>query len=278
MRDDGAGRASVCYGLQLISSYPATMLVVLPLAVLLGSFGLSGDHPSHIHFAGYEALLCLLVGPWIGYTAAWLAPTLAPTGRWMWVPASPVVISLIVKAMLPPQRVPWLPEEFFVTAGNEGLSVVLLTLPACSAMGYSIGVLLAGGFRSRTGGGRAGLARQLLLLALISLALLVPLTSVVHKFEQTRVLGWSKVRSIIEPLGLPISTDPNLLCAAPTGARLHLLRPAMVESLGSGVCSGGRLIETKGPQTSSAFSIERVKVLDGPEAGREGWVQSYGLQ
>ncbi len=186
----------------------------------------------------------------------------------MWVPASPVVISLIVKAMLPPQRVPWLPEEFFVTAGNEGLSVVLLTLPACSAMGYSIGVLLAGGFRSRTGGGRAGLARQLLLLALISLALLVPLTSVVHKFEQTRVLGWSKVRSIIEPLGLPISTDPNLLCAAPTGARLHLLRPAMVESLGNGVCSGGRLIETKGPQTSSAFSIERVKVLDGPEAGR----------
>jgi hypothetical protein len=252
------------------------MLAAWPASALLRACGLHGDHPPHIYFAGYQALLCLFVGPIPGWITGRMAPSLAPTGRWTWVIGAMVLIPSIVHATAT-RPVPWLPEEFFVTGANEGLSVVLLTLPACSAIGYSIGMLLLGIFPNSRGAGTNRLVRGLLVFG-TGIGLFLPCAAILHKFERTKIEGWSRVRFIIDPLGLRFSPDPNFLCSAPTGVALPLLRPAIVESLESRICGEDHLLELGTSPPLNSFSIERVKVLNGPNAGSQGWVPAYGLQ
>jgi hypothetical protein len=161
--------------------------------------------------------------------------------------------------------VPSLPEEFFITGSNEGLGVVLLTLPMCSATGYSIGMVLLGMRR---------FLRTVIVVA-VGAALFTPCALILHRYERAKIENWSKVRSVIDPSGLPFSPDPNFLFAHPTG-QLPLLH-ATVEDLEKRVCSKGQLAEAGAPQSYSAFTIKKVRILNGPNAGREGWVPSYGL-
>lgn len=51
---------------------------------------------------------------------------------------------MVVGGGLTSGPVPWLPEVLFAAGTNEGLGVYLFTLPACSALGYSTGMALAG--------------------------------------------------------------------------------------------------------------------------------------
>jgi hypothetical protein len=120
------------------------MLAGAPFFALLSVLGFGGEHPAHIHFAGYDALVCLSVGLIAGWVIGCVSPTLVPSGRWIWV--LPAIVSLpdMVREGLASGPVPWLPESWFVAGTNEGLGVYLLTLPACSALGYSIGMRLAG--------------------------------------------------------------------------------------------------------------------------------------
>lgn len=265
-------RTLLYYCLQLILCYPATMLAVLPVAALLRAFGLSGDLPSQIHFAGYQALLCLFIGPIVGWTAGRLVPSLVSTGRWLWVLPAAVLIFSIVAAKNQP--VPWLPEEFFASSDNEGIGVYFLTLPSCAALGYSIGMVLRGAYRKRASGPGLHPVVRILLVAVIG-ALFVPSAALMHRFERVKMESWSKVRFVIDPSGLRFSPDPNLLCAA-TSAALPLLR-AHLESLESRTCSGGRLLDNGATPPRDSFVIEKVRVLDGTDTGRVGWVPSYGL-
>jgi hypothetical protein len=88
--------------------------------------------------------------------------------------------------------------------------------------------------------------------------------------------SWSRVRFVIDPSGLRFAPGPNPLCAAPDSSALPLVR-ATVESLESRICGRGLLLDVGAPEPPGSFSIQRVKMLDGPRAGQEGWVPAYGL-
>jgi hypothetical protein len=240
------------------------MLAISPTSALHRAFGLAGEHPPYIYFAGYDTLLCLFVSPILGWTAGRVAPSLLLTGRWTWVLPAILLIPMII---LGPRTapVPSLPDGFFITGSNEGLGVVLFTLPMCSAIGYLIGMLLLGMRR----------VLRIGIVVAIGAALFIPCALILHRYERATIESWSKVRSVIDPLGLPFSPDPNFLCAHPTG-QLSLLH-ATVEDLETRVCSKGQLTETGSPQSHRAFTIKKVRILNGPNAGREGWVPSYGL-
>lgn len=69
------------YVCQLFLFYPEVMLAAKPFAALMGLIGLSGNYPSHIHFAGYDALVCVLIsGPLVAYVTARLFPTTISSG------------------------------------------------------------------------------------------------------------------------------------------------------------------------------------------------------
>lgn len=273
--EQSEARAWFYYCLQLIFCYPVIILAVHPIAVLLRVFGLSGELSSDIHFAGYQALLCLFIGPIIGWVAAYFQPSLVPTGRWLWVLPAAVFMSSIVDAA-ETRPVPWLPIEFFATGANGGLDVYLLTLPSCAALGYSIGMVLRRVCYKRMIGLGFRPVVRVLLVAVIGTALFIPSAALLHRFARSKMESWARVRSVIDPSGLRFSPDPNLLCAAPLSAALPLLR-AHVETLGTRICSGGHLLEPGARQPRDSFPIERVKVLEGPGTGRVGWVPSYGL-
>lgn len=53
--------------LQILFSYPLVMIAGAPFFALLPVLGLSGKHPTNIHFAGYDALVCFSVGVIAGW-------------------------------------------------------------------------------------------------------------------------------------------------------------------------------------------------------------------
>jgi hypothetical protein len=142
---------------QLLCSYPAVMIAGAPFLLLLSLIGLGGDHG----FAGYKILVSLLVGPFVGRVVGRSSPELVRTGKWIWALPAIFVIPGIVSDLL--RAGPWLPETFFATSSNEGLAVYLISLPAFSAIGYSIGMALVGRKLS-------GVNRLCLVLAFVALA------------------------------------------------------------------------------------------------------------
>jgi hypothetical protein len=99
-----------------------------------------------------------------------------------------------------------------------------------------------------------------------------------QKFERSRIESWSRIRTVIEKPGLWPSPDANLLCSSPE-LRGPLLLPTglLVESLGRRVCNKGRLVDPGAVRPADSWDVERVRVLDGPHSGVEGWVLAYGL-
>ncbi len=266
-------RAWLEFCLQLVFCYPLVMLVVAPVAALLGRFGLSGDLPSHIHFAGYEALLCLLIGPVIGWQVGSFAPWLVASGKWLWVLPT-FVLGYAVCNAARSQLVPWLPEEFFASPSNERIAVYFLTLPSCSAVGYSIGMAsqCAWQFKPRWDGILGGLVSMA-----IGSVLFFASVGLVHRFECAKWESWSKLRFIIDPSGLRFASDPGALCADSNAGRFPLII-AHVESLETRICNGGQILGASDPRARDGIPIDKVRVLDGPRAGAIGWVLSYGLR
>lgn len=254
---------------QLVLCYPATLLVGAPFSFVLSRCGLSGEHPSNVYFAGYQALICFSIAPIIGWYAGRLVPALVSTGRWIWVAPAILLLWDIVASEFPHR----LPEYLFATGGNEGLGVFLLTLPACSATGYSLGMA----FASMLGAWARATWPRVVMLALSALAVFALFAWFLHSFERSRLDHWSRVRMVIPSSGLAFSQDVGLVClnpANPPGA-IHLTKGTDVESLELRACKGGRLVD--GETTPDAFVLERVRVLTGPHAGLEGWISSDGL-
>ncbi|MGA2184890.1 MAG: hypothetical protein ABSH47_17870 [Bryobacteraceae bacterium] len=266
------------YFLQLVSSYPVVMLAGFPLSRLLSVFGLSGEHPSQTHFAGYLALSCLFVGPFIGWVVGHKVPSFVPSGRWIWVLPTVIFCPGVAGDLLSRQQIPWLPESVFATGSNEGLGVFLVTLPACSALGYSIGMALVTPKAKWTKLPRLGPMPHPATIILAWVALVGILAILAHRFEMSRIESWSRVRTVIGRPGLWLSADPNLLCSAPASNRGRLLPTAtLVEGLERRACVKDRLLDADAPESAGSWNIERVKVLNGSNAGVEGWVLDYGL-
>jgi hypothetical protein len=123
------------YFAQLAFSYPATLLASIPLTALLARYGFSGDDLPGVHFAGFEILACLLMGPSVGWAVGRFKPSLVRTGCWIWI----LPVSIVLPDALRESRhlsLANLPAYLFATGANEGLGVYLFTLPACAAAGY----------------------------------------------------------------------------------------------------------------------------------------------
>jgi hypothetical protein len=278
--DDSPGflKPAFRYFLQLLFFCPAIMLATVPFSGLLSLLGLSGKHPSDTYFAGYEGIGCLFVGIAVGWIVGRKAPSFVPIGRWVWVMPAIVVFPAMVREGLSSQPVPWLPDEFFATGGNEGVGVFLLMLPTFSAVGYSIGIALVGTEPKWLRLTHLSPMPHAVTIIVAWLVLFSLLVLSAHSFEHSRIEKWSRVRTVIERPGLSLFNDANQLCSTRTSSG-GLLLPAgtMVEGLESKVCSNHRVLDKDVQPPSGSRSVERVKVLTGSNGGVEGWVLAYGL-
>jgi hypothetical protein len=278
--DDSSGflTAALRYFLQLLVFCPVVMLAGIPFSALLSILGLSGEHPSHTRFAGYEGLVCLFVGITVGWIMGRKVPSFVPIGRWIWVLPAIVVFPDMVREGLRSQPVPWLPEEFFATGGNEGLGVFFFMLPTFSAVGYSIGMALVGTKSQWAKLTRLSPMPHAVTMTVAWVALFSLLILFAHNFERSRIERWSRVRTVIDRPGLSLSSDANQICTTRT-SRGGLLLPTgtMVEGLERRVCFNRRLLDEDAPRPADSWSVERVRVLTGSNGGAEGWVLAYGL-
>jgi hypothetical protein len=273
--------------LKLALRYLMQLLVVCPVVVvatgsvsdlLLSRLGLSGEHPSHVFFGGYSAVVSVFVGIALGWIAGHRRPSLVGVGRWIWVLPATVVFPEIIGAVFRTEPAPWawIPEVFFATGDNEGLGVFFFLLPTSAACGYSIGMALIG-----TGSKRAKVTRlipsaQVAVVSLIWLSLFCVLLLVARRFENSRIEKWGRVGTVVDRSGLSISTDVNQLCATRTSS--HLLRSGTeVEKLETRGCLNQRLLDLEAADSTEAWHVVRVRVLFGVERGLEGWVPAYGL-
>lgn len=252
------------------------MLASFPFSSLLSAFGLSGEHPSNVYFAGYRALACLFVGPLVGWVVGLKIPLFVVTGRWIWLLPAVVFIPDLVREGLNPQPVPY-SGYLFATGGEGVLGVDLFTLPAVSALGYSIGMAFVGANRRWPKLARLRPQRRVITITLACVALFSALAILAHQFERSRIERWSRVRSLIDNLWL--SPDPMLVCSGPTSENgIPLKGMIMVEGLERRVCGKDKLLDADAPRPAGSWVVERVKVLNGPNAGVQGWVLEYGLR
>jgi hypothetical protein len=263
------------YFIQLLFSYPAGFLASMPLTALLVSLGFSDRGPS-VQFAGYEALACLFISPVVGCAAGRFRPSLAPTGRWIWI--LPVGLTLLdaVSELWHPS-VYHLP-SFLFASSEIGLGVYFFTLPACCAAGYSVGMaLLTLDRRWPTS------VRRNVTLSVAGAIIFGMLTAMLHNFERTSIERWAKIR-FVESEALQVSPDPRILCQEYISSRdLDLLpRHLAVEKLDRRACREGEVVpaDTPPPRERDHYSlvgIEKIRVLEGHDKGLEGWVLVSGL-
>jgi hypothetical protein len=240
--------------------------------------GLGGEHPSHVQFAGYEALVCLFIGVLTGWVFGLKIPALISTGRWIWILPAIVVFPDMVREVSRSQSIPWLPEYFFATPGNEGLGVYLLTLPTFSALGYSIGMILVGTKSKWVQLAELSPMPPATTIIVVGGALLGILVLMAHKFADSRIESWSRVRTVIDRPGLMLVPDANRLCSDRASEGGLLLPTGIkVEGLERRVCSKGHVLDVDAPRPADAWSVERVKVLAGSNTGLKGWVLAYGI-
>lgn len=254
------------------------MLAGSPFTFLLSICGLSGTHPSHIYFAGYRILVCLFVGPMISWYLGHKMPWLVATGRWIWMLPVVVMFPEMIREELGDQRVPYLPEYFFATAGEGSFGVDLFSLPTFCALGYSIGMAVVGmGTKWWPKSDSLHPGRHIVAFALAWIVLFSALASLAHQFEYSKIERWSRVRSLIDDLWL--SPDASLVCTGPASRNgIQLTGAIMVEGLERRACGKDKLLDADGPRPAGAWMVERIKVLTGAKAGVEGWVLAYGLR
>ena len=248
------------YFIQLISAVPGVMVASIPFWAALSALGLSAKYQPR-GFAGYEALVSLFAGIPAGWWMARRVPRLISTGRWIWLAPAAVVLTGFLYEQLH-AGVPWLSAYLFASR-VEGITVLMLTLPACSAMGYSIGMAFAGM------SGRWSSPARFLTLCGFGVVFCGLAAFALHDFEQRSVAQWATVRSVTGTDGLPLVRDAESLCGPQTGTvteRAAVLQwGTYVDSMERRVCGG-------------ALRVDRVRVLNGPDAGLVGWVSENGLE
>jgi hypothetical protein len=193
---------------------------------------------------------------------------------------------------------PWPPtrlyEYLYASGNNEGLGVILFTLPTCSAVGYSVGMLI--GTWIRASKAEQPISRRLMASVVLSAAFLVSF-AVMQTAGKQMVERDLKVRIAV---GGPIAVDGNELCRLELNDRLRdgtirsggitvttstpphtidVLGGVRLESLGAHICKEGRVVDADEPIRRNARGdssvLERVRVLDGSNQGKEGWISTF---
>jgi hypothetical protein len=281
------------YGLQFVLVYPLTILLGLPLEPLFSFWGMNSDQPGGVTFAGFHAVIYLYVAACLGWFAGNRLPSLIPTGRWLW-PLPVVVVSWDVLRALssngPSSR---LYEYLYATGSNEGLVVVLFTLPRFAAIGYSVGMTLESWIRE--GDKEEGVPRRAV--AAIALAAAFLVTTAIAQTVGNRMV--QRDLSVRVAVGGPLAVDGTRLCEAQAAANdsrpvhgrltiatgdlgrtIEVENGARLEVLEEFHCTDGRPVHVDAAAPgntwqSESSAIERVRVLDGVNQGKEAWIADF---
>jgi len=177
----------------------------------------------------------------------------------------------------------YLPEYIFATGGNEGLGVYLLMLPTCAAVGYSLGMVLLSLNDLWPPATRLRSAFRFAVLLLAAGVGLGFLGVKLHDFERETFERRAKIRLTISD-ALQVSPDPELFCKEYQPSRRLPLLPqrTVVEKLDRRACLGDEVVDAdfpppRGKNHYSLIGIEKIRVLEGIDAGLEGWVLVSGL-
>jgi hypothetical protein len=92
----------------------------------------------NISFEGFALVEFLYLGILLGWAAGKLIPSLVTTG--VWIAVFPLFVILCTSTSSG-VSCNMLSEDLFVTGGNEGAAVALISLPTCGAIGYSVGMI-----------------------------------------------------------------------------------------------------------------------------------------
>ncbi|MEQ1946612.1 MAG: hypothetical protein ABL995_05460 [Bryobacteraceae bacterium] len=262
----------VSYLLQLLLSYPAIGIASLPVVHLLTAIGVSGKHPHGVYFAGYDLLIYALVaGPVIGWVSVRLAPVLAITGRWIWLPPVALWLILWIGATSVSHR--YLPEQFFATGDNEGLGVFFVSRPAFAAIGYSLGAAGAKWVISRTSGGSGW---RLVLSYAALLALFAALVPFMRRLEDNRLFE-ANTHPYVVVHSVSLEESPEAVCRGTNAGTVTISTGDKVDSGEQRACIGQGLLDPEADFPAESILVERVKVRSGPRTGAEGWVPTAAL-
>ena len=270
------------YFAQLAFSYPAIYLASMPVTAFLARHGLSGDHAPRVHFAGYEILACLLLGPSVGWIVGRFKPSLVRTGCWIWI----IPVAIVVPDALRESRhlsLAYFPEYIFATGGNEGLGVYLFTLPASAAVGYSLGMVLLSLNDLWPSATRLNSVLRLAMTFLVAAAGLGFSGVRLHDFERAIFERRINIRLVMSD-SLQVSSEPKLFCEEYIPSRrLPLLpRGTVVEKVERRACRGNEVVDAdtpppRGTDHYSLIGVEKIRVMEGPDMGLVGWVLTSGL-
>lgn len=240
------------YFAQLAFSYPATYVASLPVTAFLARHGLSGDHGPGVHFAGYEVLGCLLLGPCVGWAVGRFKPSLVRTGCWIWI----LPVGVVVPDALRESRhssLARLPEYFFTQVGDPGLAVYLLMLPTCAAVGYSLGMVLLSLNDIWPSATRLRFVVRLAILLLAAGLGLGFLGSKLHNFERATFERRVNIRRVLAD-ALQVLPDPKLFCEeyTPSGRLPLLPRGTVIEKVDRRACLGDEVVDADTPPPRQA--------------------------
>ena len=129
---------------QLIGIYPLTILLCWPIFTLTGSFIVSSPPPLEAR-AFTEMAIATTVGAGLGILAGLVGPRMRMAAMLVFLPPLTLVASAIRRSV----GVPY--ELVYFGQSNEGLAIILITLPGVATVGYSLGAALAPALRNRTG-------------------------------------------------------------------------------------------------------------------------------
>lgn len=229
-------------------------------------------------FAGFEELVTVFAGVSAGLGIARYYPRWVSSGCWVGVlPA----LLLLWDYTAPRGEIPWLPDSLFRSVGDQ--FGVGFTLVECATVGYSVG-MIAAWILSRVASGNR--LTHAVALSVVGAALFGILAFVLHDAELRHLASWDGVSSVIDRDGLALTPDAQSLCEAQT-KEVHLEVPLLplgtyVKSLERLGCKESQLVSPDhlpAPVVGRHGTVlmDRVKVLWGPRAGRQGWVLEYGL-
>lgn len=270
------------YFAQVVFSSAATLLGSIPVTAFLARYGFSGDDRPGVHFAGYEILACLLLGPFVGWAVGRFKPSLVRTGCWIWI----IPVAIVVPDAVRESRhssLARLPEYFFTQVGDPGLAVYLLMLPTCAAVGYSLGMVFLSLNDIWPSATRLRSVFRLAILLLVGGVGLGFLGLTLHDFEHATFERRAKIRLVMWD-ALQVSPDPKLFCEEYIPSQRLPLLPGgtVVEKLDRRACLGNEIVAAdtpppRGKDHYSLIGVEKIKVVEGIDSGLEGWVLVSGL-
>lgn len=138
----GCGSNLVSFLAQGFVFYPLVLFGSLPIFATYRSSLIAKPIWNHLtgsHVA--DALVVLAVGVALGIVLGHLYPGLREMGVWIGAFAAIPFLFECLSRALQSSAGPW--EASHTPAGDEGLTVILVTLPAFSGLGYSVGLLVS---------------------------------------------------------------------------------------------------------------------------------------